>query len=236
MRLKKHIIMAKELIKAVAYLRTSSRTNTGPDKDSDKRQRAAINAYAKANGVEIVGEYYDVAVSGADPVGGRPGFAAMLEALLANGARTIVVESPDRFARDLMVQLAGHDMLKQRGIVLIAASAPSHFIEDTPTAILVRQVLGAIAEFDKTTLVAKLAAARRRKREVTGMKVGGRKSRVESARPRRPRRPRWRARSPRRAPPARDPRLAELAARGFVNERGAPFNPKSIGAMLGRVS
>ena len=104
----------------------------------------------------------------------------MLEALLANGARTIIVESPDRFARDLMVQLAGHDMLKAKGISLVAASAPTHFIEDTPTAILVRQVLGAIAEFEKTTLVAKLAAARRRKRAVTGEKVEGRKSHAEA--------------------------------------------------------
>jgi hypothetical protein len=31
-----------------------------------------------------------------------------------------------------MVQLAGHDMLKANGIALIAASAPMHFIEDTP--------------------------------------------------------------------------------------------------------
>jgi hypothetical protein len=107
-------------------------------------------------------------VSGADPVGARPGFAEMLEALLANGARTIIVESPDRFARDLMVQLAGHDMLKAKGLTLIAASAPMHFTEDTPTAILVRQVLGAVAEFEKTTTVAKLAAARRRKRLATG--------------------------------------------------------------------
>jgi hypothetical protein len=49
----------------------------------------------------------------------------MLAALLANGARTIIVESPDRFARDLMVQLAGHDALKAQGITLIAASAPT---------------------------------------------------------------------------------------------------------------
>ena len=33
---------------------------------------------------------------------------------MSNGAQTIIVESPDRFARDLMVQLAGHDMLKAR--------------------------------------------------------------------------------------------------------------------------
>ena len=70
---------------------------------------------AKAAGFEIVQTFYDAAVSGADPVDDRPGFTEMLERLLSNGARTILVESPDRFARDLMVQLAGHDMLKARG-------------------------------------------------------------------------------------------------------------------------
>jgi len=127
------------------------------DKDSDKRQRAAVEAYAKTTGYEIVGEFYDAAVSGADPVSERSGFAEMLERLMSNGAKTIIVESPDRFARDLMVQLASHDMLKSRGVTLIAASAPTFFVEDTPTAILVRQVLGAVAEFEKATLVAKLA-------------------------------------------------------------------------------
>src|ERR1700685_2268025 len=108
--------MARETTKAVAYLRTSSKTNVGPDKDSDKRQLAAIAAYAKANGFEVVDTYYDAAVRRAYPVTDRAGFAEMLERLLSNGARTIIVESPDRFARDLMVQLAGHDMLKARGI------------------------------------------------------------------------------------------------------------------------
>jgi hypothetical protein len=61
----------REITKAVAYLRTSSKTNLGPDKDSDKRQLAAIAAYAKANGFDVVDTYYDAAVSGADPVTGR---------------------------------------------------------------------------------------------------------------------------------------------------------------------
>ena len=91
---------AFENAKAVAYLRTSSRSNVGAGKDSDKRQREAIKAYAASAGFDLVGEFYDAAVSGADPVGERAGFAAMLEALLANGARTIIVELPDRFARD----------------------------------------------------------------------------------------------------------------------------------------
>jgi hypothetical protein len=45
--------------------------------------------------------------------------------------------------------------------------------------VLVRQVLGAIAQFDKATMVAKLKVARDRKRKVTG-KVEGRKSYIES--------------------------------------------------------
>lgn len=95
-----------------------------------------------------------------------------------NGVRTIIVESPDRFARDLAVQLAGHDHLRSLGVALIPASSPDFFIEDTPTAVLVRQVLGAIAQFDKATTVAKLRAARQRKREAIG-KVEGRKSWAE---------------------------------------------------------
>jgi DNA invertase Pin-like site-specific DNA recombinase len=43
--------------KAVAYLRTSSAANTGPDKDSEWRQRGAIEAFARAAGYEIVESY-----------------------------------------------------------------------------------------------------------------------------------------------------------------------------------
>ena len=224
--------MSKEIRKAVAYLRTSSRTNVGADKDSDKRQRAAVEAYAKAAGYEIVDTFYDAAVSGADPVTDRPGFTEMLERLMSNGARTILVESPDRFARDLMVQLAGHDMLKAKGISLIAASAPTFFIEDTPTAVLVRQVLGAVAQFEKATTVAKLAAARRRKRMTTGEKVEGRKSHAET----RPDVVALAKRLARKRPKGGKMSLravsAALAEQGYLNERGKPFNPKSVSVLL----
>lgn len=236
MRLKKRVIMAKELIKAVAYLRTSSRTNVGVDKDSDKRQLAAIHAFAKRAGYEIVVAYYDAAVSGADPVAVRPEFARMLAELLANGARTIIVESPDRFTRDLAQQLLGHKLLADQGLTLIAASAPAHFLEDTPTAVMVRQILGSVSEFEKTTLVAKLKAARDRKRAATGMKVGGRKSHLEE----RPDLVKLAKQLARKKPKGGQMSLREvsaaLAAQGFLNERGKPFNPKSVSSMLGRLS
>jgi DNA invertase Pin-like site-specific DNA recombinase len=75
--------------------------------------------------------------------------------------------------------LTGHDFLKSLGIALIPARAPDFFTEDTPTAVLVRQVLGAIAQFEKTSLVAKLKAARDRKKAATG-KWGGGKSYIEA--------------------------------------------------------
>ena len=66
-------------------------------------------------------------MSGADPVTDRPGFKAMLDRIAGNGVRMILVESPDRFARDLAVQLAGHDYLKQLGVELVPTSAPDFF-------------------------------------------------------------------------------------------------------------
>lgn len=169
------------MIKAVAYMRTSSAAGVGDGKDSEPRQRAAIGGYASEAGYTIADSdwFYDPAVKGKDAVTSRPGFAAMLARIAENGVRTIIVESPDRFARDLLVQLTGHDHLKKLGVALIPATAPDFFQQDTPTAILIRQVLGAVAEFEKASLVAKLQAARDRKRIATGKKVGGRKSYLE---------------------------------------------------------
>jgi DNA invertase Pin-like site-specific DNA recombinase len=220
--------MAKQrkMVEAVAYLRTSSSTNAGPDKDSDKRQRAAIAAFAKAHGFEIVAEFYDAAVSGSDQITERPGFKAMLDRIAGNGVRVILVESPDRFARDLTVQLTGHDFLKSLGVALIPATAPDFFTQDSPTAVLVRQVLGAIAQFDKTSLVAKLKAARDRKKAATG-KCGGRKTYSEAR--------------PETVALARDMSAkrmslrtisAELAAQGHTTAKGRPYAASAVQAML----
>ena len=129
-------MVRKNRTAAIAYLRTSSAANVGADKDSDRRQREAIEAFAKRAGYELVAEFYDQAVSGADEVQTRPGFAAMLERIATNGARTIIVETANRFARDLIVQETGHRMLKDKGIEIIAADSPNAFVDDTPTTTL----------------------------------------------------------------------------------------------------
>ena len=116
---------AKARVPAIAYLRTSPATNVGADKDSEVRQRQAIGAYAKRSGIEIIDTFYDAAVSGADTVTARPGFAAMLEKIAGNGVRTIIVETANRFARDLIVQETGFKMLRDLGTGRCQAAATS---------------------------------------------------------------------------------------------------------------
>jgi Resolvase, N terminal domain len=101
-----------------------------------------------------------------------------LARIAGNGVRTIIVETANRFARDLMVQGVGFAMLRDLGITLIAADSPSSFLDDGPTSKLIRQILGAVSEFDKAMTVAKLKGARDRVRRQRG-KCEGRKSYAE---------------------------------------------------------
>jgi DNA invertase Pin-like site-specific DNA recombinase len=220
--------MARKRIEAIGYMRTSSATNVGADKDSEARQRAAIESFARRSSYDIVDWFYDADVKGSDPVTERDGFRKMLDRIAGNGVRTIVVEDASRFARDLIVQLTGHDYLKGLGVTLIAANAPDHFVEDTPTARMVRQILGAVAEFEKASLVAKLKAARDRKRAKTG-KGEGRHSMLE-------RNP-YVVQAAKRLADERPMRslrqIAEaLASQGHVATAGNPFSTSVVQKML----
>jgi DNA invertase Pin-like site-specific DNA recombinase len=165
-------------IEAIAYIRTSSMTNVGTDKDSAKRQRAAITAHAKSAGYHIVAEYSDEGVSGADLIETRKGFSALLAHIAGNGVRCVIVETASRLARDLMVQEAAYHGLLKLGVKLIAADSPNSFVDDGPTSTLLRHILGAVSQFEKAGIVAKLKGARDRKRIETG-KCEGCKSYIE---------------------------------------------------------
>ncbi len=214
---------------AVAYFRTSSAANVGADKDSERRQREAVQAYAKARGLEIVQEFYDPAVSGADPIDARPAFTALMAFCGNGGPKIVLVETASRFARDLVVQLTGHALMKQAGVELIPVDAPNHFTDPTPTAELVRQILGAVSQFEKANLVAKLKHARDRKRAETG-RCEGRKAVPEPVIAEA-------KRLARKNPKTGERRslreiAAELAKAGHLSPSGKPYFPGSIKAML----
>jgi DNA invertase Pin-like site-specific DNA recombinase len=154
---------------AVAYLRTSSATNVNGD--SAPRQRGACQEYADRAGFTIRHEFNDAAVKGSDRLDARPGFQALLAWCRSNECKVIIVENASRFARDIIVQETGYRLLKAEGFCLIASDDPDAFSADTPTANMVRQILGVVAEFEKANLVAKLRAARDRKSAELGRRI-----------------------------------------------------------------
>jgi DNA invertase Pin-like site-specific DNA recombinase len=219
--------------RAVAYLRTSSAANVGGD--SDKRQRDAIARYAKAAGIEIAAEFYDAAVSGADPIDQREGFTSLLAWARQHAVTTIVVENASRFARDVVVQETGYRLLTAQGFTLIAADDPDAFTADTPTQDLVRQILGAVSQFEKANLVAKLKAARDRAARERGgnRRIEGRKGYRETS----PDLVREAKRLARRSPKTGKARSlreigAELAAAGHTTAAGNAFSASQVQRLI----
>jgi DNA invertase Pin-like site-specific DNA recombinase len=157
---------------AFAYLRVSGAGQI--DGHGFDRQRQAVADFAAKSGLDIAAEYRDEAVSGTTEWDARDGFAAMVEACEAQGVRTILVENPDRLARDLPVQEAVLASLRKRGIRLVTAAGIDLTDSADPMRVLVRQLLGAVAQYDKSQIVRKLAAARAAKR-ASGQRCEGRK-------------------------------------------------------------
>jgi DNA invertase Pin-like site-specific DNA recombinase len=136
--------------------------------DGFPRQREAIQTYAERNGVEVVGEFRDEGVSGTVDHGEREGFKALLERIAGNCVRLVLIERPDRLARDLLVQETLLASLIRLGVRVVDASGTDLTDQSDPSRVLIRQVLGAVAQHDRACLVAKLRAARQRKRSATG--------------------------------------------------------------------
>lgn len=216
--------------KAVSYLRTSSASNVGTDKDSDKRQREAIQRFAKGR-FEIVAEFYDAAVSGADPIETRPGFAELLDRIEGNGVRVVLVEDASRFARDLVTQELGLLSLISRDVKVYAANGDELTATDDPMKVAMRQIAGSFSELEKARLVAKLKSGRDRKRATTG-KCEGRKSYAELnpgvqelAKQLARKRPKGGQRTLRQI-------AAELSARGYKTTSGKPLSASMVKRLL----
>jgi DNA invertase Pin-like site-specific DNA recombinase len=130
---------------------------------------------ARRSGLQLTGEYSDVGVSGTTELADRPGLAALLDRIESNGVRVVIVERADRLARDLVVgelilgrfRAVGVRVLDAEGVELTAG-------DGDPTRKLIRQVLGAVAEFDRCVTVLKLRAARDRIRAREGRCEGRR--------------------------------------------------------------
>ena len=155
-------------MKAFSYLRVSGKGQV--DGDGFPRQREKIAAWAKSARCQIVREFTEEGISGASELADRPALSGLFSAILGNGVRVVLVEKADRLARDLIVSELLLQQFHDIGVQVIEAESGADLTAgtDNPSAKLIRQILAAVAEFDKTSIVLKLRAARSRKRREQG--------------------------------------------------------------------
>jgi len=154
-----------------AYLRVSGKGQL--EGDGFTRQLHAIRQYAASNNLRIARVFREEGVSGTKDLENRPALQELMLALDKHGTKTMIVEKLDRVARDLMVQETIIGDLRKRGFELISVAEPD-LCSDDPSRKLVRQVFGAIAEYERAMIVLKLRGARQRVKAETG-KCEGRK-------------------------------------------------------------
>ena len=160
------------MIPAVAYVRVSGAGQE--DKDGFPRQMAAITEYAKMHEYQIEETYQEV-FTGTKDSDDRPAMRKMLADLIHSkiGVKHIIVEKVDRVARDLIVQESVIAKLQSYGITILSTCEPD-LCSDDPSRVFIRQVLGAVAQLDRSLIVRKTRAARERIRS-TGARCEGRK-------------------------------------------------------------
>ena len=155
----------------------------------------------------------------------------MMRALHANGVKLILVEKLDRLARDLMIQETIIGDLRKYGFELVSVAEPD-LCKDDPTRKLMRQIFGAIAEYEKTMIVIKLSGARQRKKARTGRCEGrkpyghypGEKAVVE------------RMRALRAEGLGFDRLAAKLTAEGFSTRKGTAWHGFGVNRILSRLA
>lgn len=155
-----------------SYIRVSSKGQL--DGDGPERQRTAIQHFCQGNQLRHIFEFSE-AITGTSDAADRPQFSELLFSIDAHNSGkypanmkidAVVVERMDRLARDLMVGEVLLGELRKRGVKVFATDqgALIDMASDggDPTRVLIRQIMGALAQWEKSQLVLKLKKAKDR--------------------------------------------------------------------------
>ena len=151
--------------KVYIYARVSGRAQV--EGDGLPRQLDACKALVEREGFTVAEVFQELGVSGTTELENRPALSTLYAALDTGEVSTIVIERLDRLARDLMVQETILGDFRKRGIEVISTMEPDLCSND-PSRVLVRQIFGAIAEYDRAMIVIKLRGARERMKARSG--------------------------------------------------------------------
>lgn len=157
------------------YLRVSGKSQI--DGGGFDRQRDCMQKYCHQNDIEIVREFVELGVSGVKDSFDRPALSELFEALKTSDIKLVLVETSQRLARDLMIGEILLAQFQKIGVTVVSAECGADLsVNDGDfTKKMIRQILFAVSEFDKSMVCAKLAAARQRIKKATG-KCEGRKA------------------------------------------------------------
>lgn len=165
------------------YIRVSGLGQADDEKHGLPRQIDATNAKAQSMDIKIVEEYKDVYTGKVEDDNDlnalitRPEVLRLFEDLdsgkYKNHEVYIFLEKLDRLARDVMAQEWLYRQLSNRGAKLVSASdginlEPSEDKFVSATRKFIRQILGAVAEYDREMIVYKTKLAKDRIRKATG--------------------------------------------------------------------
>jgi DNA invertase Pin-like site-specific DNA recombinase len=143
-------------MKVYGYIRVSGRGQM--DGDGPERQETAIRLYCVQHNLDLVSVFIE-STSGTNDLEDRAEFQRMRDFLGQNMG--VVVEKLDRLARDLMIQEQFVADLQRNGVTLYSTQEPDLCSKD-PARILVRQIMGAFAQYDRAMIVSRLRGARQR--------------------------------------------------------------------------
>lgn len=153
------------MTRAFAYLRVSGRGQV--DGDGFDRQLIACQNYAQSISSTIIFVFREEGVSGKNDLADRPALSDLLASLEEQQVSTVIIEKLDRLARDVVVQEVIVREFIARGITLIS-TMEQDLCSNDPTRKFIRQIFGALAEYDREITVLKLRGARQRMKAKTG--------------------------------------------------------------------
>jgi DNA invertase Pin-like site-specific DNA recombinase len=161
-------------MKLAAYLRVS--TEAQAEGLGFDVQKNAITDWAEARQHLIAAEFADAGVSGSNGLDTRTGLADAFTALRSGDADGIVVYRLDRLARDLIIQEQLLAEARQHGWAVFSTSAgEAAYLKDDPgdpSRKMIRQVLGAVAEYERSMIALRLRSGRARKAQRGGFAYG----------------------------------------------------------------
>jgi DNA invertase Pin-like site-specific DNA recombinase len=124
-------------------------TEAQADRGTIGSQLQLLREHIAAAGDELVGEYVDDGHSGARL--DRPGLDALRDAAEAGLVERVWCLSPDRLARAYTCQVLVLDELDRFGITVAFTDSPG-LAADDPQSVLLTQVQGVIAEYEKAKI------------------------------------------------------------------------------------